>query len=54
MPVNGGKRKVMDIGHANPRKDYSLLGQRLETTDLEKNLGVLINNDLKFSNCALR
>ena len=49
MPFNLDKCKVMHIGSANPRSDYSLLGQTLEVTDLEKDLGVLISSDLKFS-----
>ena len=49
MPFNLGKCKVMHIGHANPRSVYSLLGSDIETTDLEKDLGVLISSDLKFS-----
>ena len=49
MPFNLGKCKVMHIGHANPRSNYSLLGSDIEATDLEKDLGVLISSDLKFS-----
>ena len=49
MPFNLAKCKVMHIGHSNPRSDYSLLGRDIEETELEKDLGVLISSDLKFS-----
>ena len=49
MPFNLDKCKVMHIGPANPRTNYSLLGRDITSTDLEKDLGVLISSDLKFS-----
>ena len=47
MPFNLDKCKVMHIGHANQKADYSMLGQDIEETELEKDLGVLISSDLK-------
>ena len=49
MPFNVSKCKVMHIGHRNPQSVYTLQGARLEMTDREKDLGVTITSDLKFS-----
>ena len=49
MPFNLDKCKVMHIGHANPSANYTLLGSAVSSTELEKDLGVLISSDLKFS-----
>ena len=49
MPFNVGKCKVMHIGHKNPNANYVLNGRALESTVSEKDLGVVITNDLKFS-----
>ena len=49
MPFNNTKCKVMHIGFRNPRSDYSLQGTVLESTETEKDLGVVISSDLKFS-----
>ena len=49
MPFNVGKCKVMHVGYKNQKTQYSLLGEKIESTDQEKDLGVLISNDLKFS-----
>ena len=49
MPFNVEKCKVMHIGHRNPQAVYSLKNSALESTDMEKDLGVVITSDLKFS-----
>ena len=49
MPFNTGKCKVMHIGFANTNVSYNLLGTELEVTNLERDLGVYISKDLKFS-----
>ena len=49
MPFNVTKCKVMHIGYRNPNSEYSLLGNSIESTASEKDLGVVITNDLKFS-----
>ena len=49
LPFNVDKCKVMHIGHRNPQSSYNLLGNSIECTDTEKDLGVVISNDLKFS-----
>ncbi|KAK8375206.1 hypothetical protein O3P69_007851 [Scylla paramamosain] len=41
--------KVMHIGYRNPQYEYVLKGKALKSTDSEKDLGVVITNDLKFS-----
>lgn len=37
-----GIRKVLHNNHDNPRSDYSLLASGFETTEFEKDLGVMI------------
>ena len=49
MPFNVDKCKVMHIGYRNQNVQYSLLGRKIESTDQEKDLGVLVSSDLKFS-----
>ena len=49
MPFNVEKCKVMHIGHNNLNANYELLGHNIESVDREKDLGVLISKDLKFS-----
>ena len=49
IPFNVNKCKVMHFGHRNPQAQYSLLDSVLESTDSEKDLGVVITSDLKFS-----
>ena len=49
MPFNVGKCKVMHIGHNNLNANYELLGHNIESVDKEKDLGVVISKDLKFS-----
>ena len=49
MPFNVGKCKVMHIGYRNLQSGYTLQGTSLESTEAEKDLGVTITSDLKFS-----
>ena len=49
MPFNAAKCKVMHIGYRNPQSEYFIQGKALESTDSEKDLGVVITSDLKFS-----
>jgi hypothetical protein len=53
MTFNATKCKVMHLGLKNPFHDYTMNqdGQKviLESTDIEKDLGVNIDNQLKFS-----
>ena len=49
MPFNLEKCKVMHIGCKNINHQYNLLGKELETCQQEKDLGVIITNDLQSS-----
>ena len=50
MPFNLDKCKIMHIGHKNKNEIYELLGKEIESVQQEKDLGVVITNDLKSSN----
>ena len=39
----------MHIDYRNPQSEYTLKGTPLESTETEKDLGVTITSDLKFS-----
>lgn len=49
MPFNTAKCKVMHIGYNNQMANYTLNGHQIEATDAEKDLGVIISKDLKFT-----
>ena len=49
MPFNLDKCKVMHVGQRNENAKYELLGKQLEVCNEEKDLGVIITNDLKPS-----
>ena len=49
LPFSFRKCKVMHIGHQNPQSSYTLLGNSVDCTDAEKDLGVVISSDSKFS-----
>ena len=53
MEFNIGKCKVMHIGHGNLKFGYTMNGQWLEECDYEKDLGVLIDKNLKSSRQVL-
>lgn len=53
MPFNTDKCAVMHIGYHNPATNYSMLGSDIPSTTLEKDLGVLISSDLKFTRQCL-
>ena len=50
MPFNLDKCKIMHIGHKNKNEKYELLCKEIESVQQEKDLGVVITNDLKSSN----
>ena len=50
MEFNVSKCKIMHLGHNNPMISYSMGGSNLEVTEVEKDLGVLIDNKLDFGN----
>ena len=47
MPFNLDKCKVMHIGNKNINAKYELLGREIETCNQEKDLGVIITDDLQ-------
>jgi hypothetical protein len=49
MSFNVPKCKVMHVGRNNPEYEYTLRGQKLETTDEERDIGVMITKNLKPS-----
>ena len=49
MPFNLDKCKVMHIGYKNISQTYNLLGNDIESCQQEKDLGVIITNDLQSS-----
>ena len=48
LPFNVGKCKVLHIGKSNPCCRYKMAGKKLDQVNEEKDLGVLIDNELKF------
>ena len=48
LPFNAKKCKVMHFGHGNPKRTYSLDNHELESVESEKDLGVMVDNKLKF------
>jgi len=45
MLFNVGKCKVMHFGRVNQKRDYYMKDQKLETTSIEKDLGIVITSD---------
>ena len=48
LPFNCTKCKVMHLGAINKEHDYHMLGHKLETTTIERDLGLMIENTLQF------
>jgi hypothetical protein len=49
MKFNIDKCSVMHCGYSNKRNNYTMYGKELRKTDCEKDLGVLIDSDMKFA-----
>jgi hypothetical protein len=54
MAFNLKKCKVMHFGHNNPRNAYTMMGERLDTTEEERDLGIQVHNSLKPTNQCRR
>ena len=54
MKFNADKCKVMHLGRANARMKYSMDGVALEVVNQEKDLGVVISEDLKVAKQCLK
>ena len=48
LPFNKEKCKIMHIGSSNPRFDYQMGGTSITSVAKEKDLGVIIDDSLKF------
>ena len=48
LPFNVKKCKVMHMGSKNPNHEYTMNGQKLDVSVSEKDLGVHVDNQLKF------
>ena len=49
LGFNEGKCKVLHVGRNNPGCDYFMKGKKLEAVTEERDLGVLMSNNLSFS-----
>ena len=49
LKFNSDKCKTMHIGKSNPKHTYHMNGHQLQSTDLEKDLGVHVDTDLSFN-----
>ena len=48
LKFNVSKCSILHLGARNPKHSYTMLGQELSGLSLEKDLGVLVDKDLKF------
>ena len=48
LPFNLDKCHVLHLGPGNPKSTYTMLGKPLEVTESERDLGIIIDGDLKF------
>ena len=49
MPFNVNKCQILHIGNSNKRYDYEMRGQKINTSNSVKDLGITITRDLKSS-----
>jgi hypothetical protein len=48
------KCKVMHIGYNNKKEKYEMEGKNVEEVDEEKNLGVILQSDLKWNRQCIK
>ena len=48
LPFNVSKCKLLHLGQFNPRHSYTIEGVDIEKAKEEKDLGVIIDSELKF------
>ena len=48
LPLNTSKCKCLHIGKSNPRMQYTMNGHLLENVNFNKDLGVIMDSELKF------
>ena len=49
MPFNTDKCRVLHVGSTNPKEEFALLGAPVTPSPLERDLGVLVAEDFRFS-----
>ena len=49
MPFNVNKCQLLQIGSQNKKYDYEIMGQQIKSVNQAKDLGVIISQNLKFS-----
>ena len=52
LGFNVEKCKVLHVGHRNPGSDYTLFGKKLDVIEEEKDLGIIVDKNLKFHSQA--
>ena len=53
LPLNTKKCKILHLGARNQRHEYTLEGNVIQKTDAEKDLGIIVDKDMKFHlHCA--
>ena len=54
MEFNKNKCKIMHVGNKNKKAHYFMGGEQIQSVEQEKDLGVIITNDIKVSNQCIK